>query len=152
MIEDKCSDEVISCLLGAEHEAYTLQYPYLSTYTLLLGMARADPNFEKALCLASGASLDTIRDRSRAILGIPKVQPPKGPKPPQYRATLRFTKDLIRVFQASLAHCQELGEEAIQPHHLLFAIAEIRDEYDLEKLGVDFESLRLYRSKPSNLL
>ncbi|HHV56935.1 MAG TPA: ATP-dependent Clp protease ATP-binding subunit [Firmicutes bacterium] len=124
-------------IILAQEEARRLNYPYVGTEHLLLGLIREGTGVAAQALGSLGIQLDQVRAEVEKIIG-PGTGAPAGPE-------LGLTPRAKRVIELALDEARRMGVDYIGTEHLLLGL--IREGEGvaarvLENLGADLEKVR----------
>ena len=125
-------------MLLAQEEARRLQYPYVGTEHLLLGLIREGTGAAHKVLSDLGVERERVKEEVEKIIG-----PGTGTVPGE----IGFTPRAKRAIELSLDEARQLGHNYVGTEHLLLGL--IREEEGvaarvLKNLGVDLNKVRAY--------
>ncbi len=133
---ERFTDQARRVVVLAQEEANMLNYNYIGTEHLLLGLIREGDGIAAKALESLGISLEAVRQQVEEIIG-------QGPRAPS--GHIAFTARAKTVLELSLREALQLGRDHIGTEHILLGL--IREGEGvaaqvLVKLGADLNRIR----------
>jgi hypothetical protein len=133
---ERFTDHARRAVVRAQEEGSRLRHQHIGTEHLLLGLLRESQDATARALEAEGATLDSARAKTEAIVG-------RGAKEPS--GHIPFTARAKSALERSMRESNELGDGNIGTGHLLLGLIGEGDDTAaqiLGQLGVDLSRLR----------
>jgi ATP-dependent Clp protease ATP-binding subunit ClpC len=127
-----------------EAEIKAINFDFLGTEGLLLGLLAAEDNLAGRVLRNRGVTFEVVQPLVAKWLGV-RPEPPQGWRPPQLPLAMRAR----RVIELAQERAEAIGKPQITPEHLLLGILDEAHETGggiathilKEELGVDLNQL-----------
>lgn len=136
------SNYTIYCVKRAQLEAWRLGQDVLTTQLLILGLLHFRWGLSWTALSNSNADLSHSRTKLASLLKKSPNMSLEDPVPRQFIEQMKFSADLKQVFDISFVVREELGDELVEPIHLLIAITRLREIDPLADLGINLADLQ----------